>query len=101
MRALVTAAALCAIFTWSPASSVEAAIVDAGAVTAVAVEALLYDSRLGAAGGCDPAGCAGELTRVGGCVWSTFFCVYMKVHAVRYVSLRVVRCRVGRRICTR
>lgn len=59
MRALV-GAALCTVFAWSPASSVEAAVVDA----AVSVEALLYDSRLGAAGGCDPAGCVGELTRV-------------------------------------
>lgn len=57
MRALF-AASLWAVSAWSPA---EAAIVGA---TSVAVEAPLYDSRLSDAGGCDPAGCVGELTRV-------------------------------------
>lgn len=43
---------------------VNAAIVDAGAVTTVTVEAPLYDTRTGTAGGCGSAGCVGALTRV-------------------------------------
>eukprot|EP00752_Nemacystus_decipiens_P014959 g13318.t1 len=41
------------------------AVVDAGAVTSVAVEAPLYDPNLSDARGCDPAGCVGDLTRDG------------------------------------
>ena len=37
---------------------------NAGAVTTVAVDAPLYDTRLSADGGCDPAGCSGDLTTV-------------------------------------
>ena len=37
---------------------------DAAEVTTVIVEAPLYDIRLGADGGCNPAGCSGDLTRV-------------------------------------
>lgn len=59
------AASLWAISALSPAS-VEAAIVDAGAVTSVVVEAPLYDPNLSDAGGCDPSGCVGELSRVRG-----------------------------------
>lgn len=45
-------------------SPVKAAVVEAGSVTDVAVVASLYDNRLAADGGCDPAGCAAALTRV-------------------------------------
>ncbi|CAM9688654.1 unnamed protein product [Scytosiphon promiscuus] len=42
-----------------------AASVEAGTLTAVTVDAPLYDARLSAAGGCDPAGCSGDKTRDG------------------------------------
>ena len=45
-------------------SPVEAAVVTARSLTSVAVEATLYDEKLSANGGCDPAGCEGSLTRV-------------------------------------
>lgn len=41
-----------------------AAIVDAGTLTSVTVEAPLYDSNLSVDNGCDPSGCVGDLTRV-------------------------------------
>lgn len=41
-----------------------AASVDARALTTVTVDAPLYDTRAGEEGGCDPAGCSGDLTRV-------------------------------------
>lgn len=56
-----------ATFLWASsgwASNVEAAQVEAGTLTTVAVNAPLYDSRLGAANGCDPSGCTAALTRV-------------------------------------
>lgn len=40
------------------------AIVDAGTLTTVSVEAPLYDPDISAATGCPPAGCVGDLTRV-------------------------------------
>lgn len=42
-----------------------AASVEAGTLTTVVVDASSYDARLSAAGGCDPAGCSGDKTRVG------------------------------------
>lgn len=62
MRTLVITASLAAAA--GLATVARAAIVDAGALTTVTVEAPLYDTRGGAAGGCDPAGCGGGLTRV-------------------------------------
>ena len=46
-------------------SPAEAAVVTAGSVTSVTVEAQIFDAKLAADGGCDPAGCEGGLTRVG------------------------------------
>lgn len=45
-------------------SSARASVVEVGSLTTVTVVALLYDTTLSAAGGCDPAGCTGEKTRV-------------------------------------
>lgn len=42
----------------------DAASVDAGALITVTVDAPLYDMRASGEGGCDPAGCSGDLTRV-------------------------------------
>ena len=42
------------------------AFFDAGAATTVIINAPLYDTRLSADGGCDPAGCTGDLTTVSG-----------------------------------
>ena len=42
----------------------DAASVDAGEVVTVTIEAPLFDTRLSPDGGCDPAGCSGDLTRV-------------------------------------
>ncbi len=52
-------------------SPVQAAVVAAGSLTSVTVESPLYDERLFADGGCDPAGCEAGLTRV------SFVCGYM------------------------
>lgn len=41
-----------------------ATIVDAGTATTVTADAPLYDTNLATAGGCDPEGCVGDLTRV-------------------------------------
>lgn len=41
-----------------------AAIVDAGTLTSVIVEAPLYDTNLSNENGCDPSGCVADLTRV-------------------------------------
>ncbi|CAM9109787.1 unnamed protein product, partial [Hapterophycus canaliculatus] len=41
-----------------------AAAVEAGTVGAVTATAAIYDTRLAAANGCDPAGCSAALTRV-------------------------------------
>lgn len=60
MRALATAVATVSCMS----SLANAATVDAGAFTTVTVEAPLYDTRLSAANGCNPAGCVGDLTRV-------------------------------------
>lgn len=49
---------------FAAASSARAAVVEVDALTTVTVEAQLYDTTLGAAGGCDPAGCTGDKTRV-------------------------------------
>lgn len=46
------------------AATVTAAVVEVGSLTTVTVEAPLYDTNLSAAGGCDPAGCSGDKTRV-------------------------------------
>lgn len=54
-------AALVAACLSSPA---QAAVVEAGSVTDVTVAASLYDLRVAADGGCDPAGCTAALTRV-------------------------------------
>ncbi len=51
-------------------SPVQAAVVAAGSLTSVTVEAPLYDGRLSVDGGCDPAGCEAGLTRVS-FVWSS------------------------------
>ena len=45
-------------------SPAEGAVVAAGSVTSVSVQAPLYDARVAADGGCDPAGCEASLTRV-------------------------------------
>jgi len=45
-------------------SPVQAAVVAAGFLTSVTAVAPLYDKRLSADGGCDPAGCDASLTRV-------------------------------------
>lgn len=39
-------------------------MVEVESLTTVTVEALLYDTTLSSAGGCDPAGCSGDKTRV-------------------------------------
>lgn len=59
----------------SSCSFANADIVDAGTVTTVTVEAPLYDTRTGTDGGCSPAGCIGELTRVS-CLSRPFSIVY-------------------------
>ena len=43
---------------------INAANVDAGEVATVIIDAPLYDTRIAADGGCNPAGCSGDLTRV-------------------------------------
>ena len=58
------AAAAAATVALSSCATVVEAIVDAGTVTTVTVDAPLYDTNLAAAGGCDPEGCVGDLTRV-------------------------------------
>lgn len=58
------ATAAVAAASWMMASMVNAAVIDAEALTTVTVEAPLYDPSLGDANGCDPAGCVGDLTRV-------------------------------------
>lgn len=45
-------------------SPVQAAVVEAASVTDVTETASLYDLRVAADGGCDPAGCTAALTRV-------------------------------------
>lgn len=64
MHSLLVSAVASAIF--SRISFVSAAVVDAGAVTTVAVEAPLHDPNRAAGNGCDPVGCVGDLTRVSG-----------------------------------
>lgn len=64
MHSLLASAVASAIL--SRISSVSATIVDAGAVTTVAVKAPLYDPNRAASNGCDPVGCVGDLTRVSG-----------------------------------
>lgn len=65
---LVAASALAAgtvVFSRPPlASAAVIVVVEAGTVTTVDTEESLFDSRLLAAGGCDPAGCSGDKTRV-------------------------------------
>ncbi|CAM9622988.1 unnamed protein product [Ectocarpus sp. 6 AP-2014] len=67
MRAFVAAAsALAAGAVFSGpllASAAVIVVVEAVTVTTVEAEASLFDSRLAAAGGCDPAGCSGDKTR--------------------------------------
>lgn len=41
-----------------------AAAVEASALTTITIDAPLYDTSLSTAGGCDPGGCVGDLTRV-------------------------------------
>ena len=66
MRLLTSAAVAAAAAAALSSCVTEAAIVDAGTVTTVTVDAPLYDTNLAADGGCDPEGCVGELTRVSG-----------------------------------
>ena len=56
----------CAVLLATLAATVAANNVDAGEVSTVIVDAPLYDTRVGADGGCDPTGCSGDLTRVSG-----------------------------------
>ena len=42
----------------------DAPSVDAGEVVTVIIDAPIYDTRRSSDGGCDPAGCSGDLTRV-------------------------------------
>lgn len=54
-----------AVFSGPPLASAAIIVVaEAGTVTTVEADASLFDSRLAAAGGCDPAGCSGDKTRV-------------------------------------
>lgn len=62
MRSNVLAAA--ALYLGSLPSFAAAASVEIGTLTTVTVDAPLYDTKLSAANGCDPAGCVGDLTRV-------------------------------------
>lgn len=68
MRALLPASLCWAFSAWPCATVVEAAVGDAKAVTTVTVDAPLYDTKAADANGCDPSGCVGEFTRVGGWV---------------------------------
>ncbi|CAM9398222.1 unnamed protein product [Sphacelaria rigidula] len=65
MRSLAGAAVAAAATAALSSCVSEAVIVDAGTVTTVTVDAPLYDTNLAAAGGCDPEGCVGDLTRDG------------------------------------
>lgn len=80
MRALLLAASLCCAWPCPTTTVVvEAAVGDAKAVTTVTVNAPLYDTNNEDAGGCDPSGCVGEFTRVGGWVGGLgfHFCIYL------------------------
>lgn len=50
-------------------------MVEVDSLTTVTVDAPLYDSTLSAAGGCDPAGCTGDKTRVSSSEGGTRFVV--------------------------
>lgn len=42
----------------------DAATIEAGALASITIDAPLYDTRKSGEGGCNPAGCSGDLTRV-------------------------------------
>lgn len=64
MRAAL-AASLLALSQQTATTPVRAAIVEAEALTTVTVEAPLFDENaVAATGGCNPAGCVGNKTRV-------------------------------------
>eukprot|EP00903_Cladosiphon_okamuranus_P020463 g18782.t1 len=62
-NALIAAAALAGASGLSPFAA--AASIEASTLATVTVDAPLYDTNLGVANGCDPAGCVGDLTRDG------------------------------------
>lgn len=66
MAASVMSAAIAAIAAIAACllSPVQAGVVVADSLTSVEVEAPVFDERLSAGGGCDPAGCEASLTRV-------------------------------------
>lgn len=76
---------LAAVLAASSCTLASAAIVDAGAVTTVVVEAPLYDTRTVATGGCGSAGCVGDLTRVSSVarfhIFSSVFDKMISVHS--------------------
>lgn len=61
---LLAAALLTGLIWFSTAQLAGAASIEAGTFMNVTVDAPLYDTSLATAGGCDPAGCTGGLTRV-------------------------------------